>query len=158
MRNPDLSERALNYAVQLTIDRLIFLRMCEDRDIEHYESLLALTNGVNVYPRLVQIYYNADARYNSGLFHFEDRDGKNPDTLTPGLTLDDKILKEIISELYYPKCPYEFSVLPVEVLGNAYEQFLGKVIRLTAGHQAKVEEKPDFKKAGGVFYTPTYIV
>ncbi|MCX6842535.1 MAG: Eco57I restriction-modification methylase domain-containing protein, partial [candidate division WOR-3 bacterium] len=35
---------------------------------------------------------------------------------------------------------------------------LGKVIRLTAGHQAKVEEKPEVRKAGGVYYTPTYIV
>ena len=39
-----------------------------------------------------------------------------------------------------------------------YEQFLGKVIRLTSGHQAKVEEKPEVKKAGGVYYTPAYIV
>jgi hypothetical protein len=39
-----------------------------------------------------------------------------------------------------------------------YEQFLGKVIRLTAGHQAKVEEKPEVRKAGGVYYTPKYIV
>ncbi len=35
---------------------------------------------------------------------------------------------------------------------------MGKVIRLTAGHQAKVEEKPEVRKAGGVYYTPTYIV
>jgi hypothetical protein len=35
---------------------------------------------------------------------------------------------------------------------------LGKVIRLTPGHQAKVEEKPEVRKAGGVYYTPTYIV
>ncbi|MCX6701570.1 MAG: N-6 DNA methylase [Methanomicrobiales archaeon] len=34
----------------------------------------------------------------------------------------------------------------------------GKVIRLTEGHQAKVEYKPEVKKAGGVFYTPEYIV
>ena len=33
-----------------------------------------------------------------------------------------------------------------------------QVIRLTAGHQAKVEEKPEVRKAGGVYYTPTYIV
>ena len=39
-----------------------------------------------------------------------------------------------------------------------YERFLGKVIRLTAGHQARVEEKPEVRKAGGVYYTPTYIV
>ncbi|MDD5675967.1 MAG: TaqI-like C-terminal specificity domain-containing protein [Chitinivibrionales bacterium] len=44
------------------------------------------------------------------------------------------------------------------MLGQVYEQFLGKVIRLTAGHQAKVDDKPEVKKAGGVFYTPTYIV
>ncbi|MDW7681834.1 MAG: DNA methyltransferase, partial [bacterium] len=158
LRNPELSERALNHAVQLTIDRLIFLRMSEDRDIEQYGSLQALSNGVNIYPRLVQLYYKADARYNSGLFHFDERGGENPDTLTPGLTIDDKVIKEIISELYYPKCPYEFSVLPVEVLGNAYEQFLGKRITLTQGHRARIEEKPEVRKAGGVYYTPQYIV
>ena len=32
------------------------------------------------------------------------------------------------------------------------------MIRLTAGHQAKVEEKPEVRKAGGVYYTPAYIV
>ena len=49
-------------------------------------------------------------------------------------------------------------VLPSDILGQVYERFLGKVIRLTAGHQAKVEEKPEVRKAGGVYYTPTYIV
>ena len=68
------------------------------------------------------------------------------------------MLKPILAGLYYPQCPYEFSVLPAEILGQVYEQFLGKVIRLTPGHRAKVEEKPEVKKAGGVYYTPTYIV
>ena len=49
-------------------------------------------------------------------------------------------------------------MLPADILGQVYEQFLGKVIRLTEGHQAKVEDKPEVKKAGGVYYTPTYIV
>ena len=48
--------------------------------------------------------------------------------------------------------------ISADILGQVYEQFLGKVIRLTAGHQAKVEEKPEVRKAGGVYYTPTYIV
>jgi hypothetical protein len=39
-----------------------------------------------------------------------------------------------------------------------HAEFHGKVSRLTAGHQAKVEEKPEVRKAGGVYYTPTYIV
>ena len=67
-------------------------------------------------------------------------------------------LKQIIKDLYYPDSPYEFSVLPADILGQVYEQFLGKVIRLTAGHRAVVEDKPEVKKAGGVYYTPTYIV
>ncbi|MGA7385837.1 MAG: N-6 DNA methylase, partial [Methylocella sp.] len=43
-------------------------------------------------------------------------------------------------------------------MGQVYEQFLGKVIRLTAGHRAVIDDKPEVKKAGGVYYTPTYIV
>src|SRR5207247_2747967 len=87
-----------------------------------------------------------------------EKDREDPDTLTPGLSIDDKVLAEIIRSLYYPESPYEFSVLAAEILGQVYEQFLGKVIRLTKGHQAKVEDKPEVKKAGGVYYTPTCIV
>ncbi len=158
IRNLSLSKREINYAVQLTIDRLIFLRMCEDRGIEIQHTLQSLLNGERVYSRLVEIYYRADERYNSGLFHFSKKDGVNPDIITPTLSIDDKLLKDIIKKFYYPDCPYEFSVLPVEVLGNAYEQFLGKRISLTAGHHARIEEKPEVRKAGGVYYTPQYIV
>ena len=160
LRNPKLSQPELNFSVQRTIDRIIFLRICEDRGIEPYAKLLTLVNGERVYRRLYEQFYRADEKYNSGLFHFEtekDR-AERPDELTPNLHIDDKPLKEIIGNLYYPDCPYEFSVLPADILGQVYEQFLGKVIRLTAGHQAKVEEKPEVKKAGGVYYTPTYIV
>ncbi len=103
----------------------------------------------------------ADQKYNSGLFHFQKETGvaDAPDTLTPRLTVDDQALKPILQSLYFEHgCPYHFGVLPVEILGTVYERFLGKVIRLTAGHQAKVEEKPEVRKAGGVYYTPAYIV
>ncbi len=102
----------------------------------------------------------ADNKYNSGLFHFVEETGRDemPDTITPSLTIDDTVLKNIIHRLYYPESPYEFSVIPAEILGQVYEQFLGKVIRLTAAHRADVEDKPEVRKAGGVFYTPSYIV
>src|SRR3972149_5955172 len=160
LRNPTLSQRELNFAVQRTIDRIIFLRICEDRGIEPEGRLIGLTNGPGIYGRLLELYRQADDRYNSGLFHFRPEKGRaeDYDRLTPGLAIDDKVLKEIIRNLYYPDSPYEFSILPADILGQVYEQFLGKVIRLTAGHQAKVEDKPEVKKAGGVFYTPTYIV
>ncbi|OGJ67706.1 restriction endonuclease subunit M [Candidatus Peribacteria bacterium RIFCSPLOWO2_01_FULL_54_110] len=160
LKNPELSQRELNYAVQVTIDRLVFLRICEDRGIENYARLLAEVNGTNIYGRLKQHFRDADDRYNSGLFHFENEKDQSemPDTLTLGLNIDDAVLKEIISHLYYPESPYEFSVLSADILGQVYEQFLGKVIRLTDGHRAKIEEKPEVRKAGGVYYTPTYIV
>jgi adenine-specific DNA-methyltransferase len=160
LRNPSLSIRELNYVVQKTIDRIIFLRICEDRGIEDYGQLMALQNGTNVYERLKIIYDRADEKYNSGLFHFrEEKDrGEEPDHLSHNLIIDDKVLKDIFKNLYYPESPYEFSVLPADILGQVYEQFLGKVIRLTQSHQAVIEDKPEVKKAGGVYYTPTYIV
>jgi predicted type IV restriction endonuclease len=160
LRNANLTQRELNFAVQQTIDRIIFLRICEDRGIEPYGRLMALQNGVNVYGRLRELFRAADDRYNSGLFHFKREKGREeaPDELTLNLDIDDKPLKEIFKNLYYPDCPYEFSVLGADILGSVYEQFLGKVIRLTAGNRAVVEDKPEVKKAGGVFYTPAYIV
>src|SRR5215208_7611209 len=155
-----LNQRQLNYAVQMTIDRIIFLRMAEDRGIEEYGRLLSLVNGNDVYGRLCEIFREADDRYNSGLFRFRDERGREekPDTLTPSLEVGDRLLRRIIRSLYYPESPYEFSVLPVDVLGQVYEQFLGRVIQLENGHTATVEEKPEVRKAGGVYYTPTYIV
>ena len=160
LRNPTLTQRELNFAVGRTIDRIIFLRICEDRGVEDYGQLMALQNGTRIYARLRQLFHRADDRYNSGLFHFKAEKDRSepPDDFTLNLTIDDKPLKDIFKSLYYPDSPYEFSVLSADILGQVYEQFLGKVIRLTPSHRAVVEDKPEVKKAGGVYYTPTYIV
>jgi len=160
LRNPALTQRELNFAVQRIIDRIIFLRICEDRAIEDYGRLRTLTEGERIYPRLCEHFEQADTRYNSGLFHFRQEKGRQeaPDELTLKLAIDDKLLRDILRPLYYPQCPYAFSHFPADILGQVYEQFLGKVIRLTEGHRAVIDEKPEVKKAGGVYYTPTYIV
>lgn len=159
-RNPTLTQRELNYAVQMTIDRIIFLRISEDRGIEPNERLKSATMGGEVYKKLTNLFLLADDRYNSGLFHFaKEKDRPEmPDDLTLHLTIADETLTKIIRSTYYPDSPYEFSVLPIEILGQVYEQFLGKVIHLTDDRQAIVEEKPEVRKAGGVYYTPDYIV
>lgn len=159
LRN-SLSQRDLNFAVQRILDRIIFLRIAEDRGVESFGQLQALTAGNRIYPRFCDLCRKADLRYNSGLFHFEKEKGRDesPDGLTLGLELDDATLKEIISSLYYPKSPYAFAVIPADILGHVYEKFLGKVIHLTSEHRVKIEEKPEVRKAGGVYYTPTYIV
>jgi type I restriction-modification system DNA methylase subunit len=157
--NPNITSRQMNVVVQQTIDRIIFLRICEDRGIEDYGKLLGLTRETQIYARLLQLFYQADARYNSGLFHFKAEFARDtPDQLTPKLQIADAILTKVLKNLYYPDSPYEFSVFPADILGQVYEQFLGKIIRLTEARHAVVEEKPEVKKAGGVYYTPTYIV
>ena len=160
LRNKNLSQRELNFAVQRIIDRIIFLRICEGRGIEDYGRLRSLADGDNIYPRLGKLFEQADDRYNSGLFHFRNEKGRHeaPDELTLKLDLDDKLLRDILKNLYYPDSPYVFSALSADVLGQVYEQFLGKVIHLTPAHRAEVQDKPEVKKAGGVYYTPTYIV
>jgi hypothetical protein len=160
VRNPNLTQPEINFAVQRIIDRIIFLRIGEDRGLEPYGRLRGLAQGHSVYARLCEAFRHADDRYNSGLFHFQREKGRAeiPDYLTLELELDDKVLKDIIDSLYYPESPYEFSVLPTAILGQVYERFLGKAIRLTPGHRAVVEDKPEVKKAGGVYYTPGYIV
>ena len=152
--NPGLSVYNLNTVVQRIIDRIIFLRIAEDRGIEDENLLLMIAKTSSIYEKIILIFKKADLKYNAGLF--SDIDWINR------IKIDDKILSNIIINLYYPECPYEFSVLPVEILGSIYERFLGKTIRLRAikgdTHTAIIEEKPEVKKAGGVYYTPQYIV
>lgn len=157
--NPTITQRELNFAVQRTIDRVIFLRIAEDRGIEDYGTLQRVAEGYDVYQKLLRLFVEADVRYNSGLFQFQPAPGRHEeaDTLTPSLTIEDAPLRKIVERLYFPQSPYEFSVIPAEILGHVYEQFLGRVIVLSSQHEASVEEKPEVKKSGGVYYTPSEI-
>ncbi|MCL2511789.1 MAG: Eco57I restriction-modification methylase domain-containing protein [Bacteroidales bacterium] len=152
LRNKNINEDELNFVVQHTIDRIVFLRIAEDRSAEQYGDLQTAITGGDYYKNLLHLFKIADQKYNSGLFDF------NKDKISTEITIDNKVIKSLISEFYYPICPYEFSVLSVEILGSAYEQFLGKSISLSKGGRATIEEKPEVRKAGGVYYTPQYIV
>jgi len=152
LKNKVLDEDEINYAVQLIIDRLIFLRIAEDRRVEQHGQLkFAVNQKGDAWQNLFYNFRKAGEKYNSGLFDFKK------DTISETLHVDNKVIKTIVNEMYYP-CPYEFSQIPVEILGSAYEQFLGKQIKIDGAHRAKIEEKPEVRKAGGVYYTPQYIV
>jgi type I restriction-modification system DNA methylase subunit len=145
----------LNDVVQKTIDRIIFLRVCEDRDIEQYGNLKDIVDeGSDIYERLMLYFGRTENRYNAGLFNLRE----DPHKTSPHIVIDDVVLSEIINSLYYPDSPYAFNAIPVEILGQVYERFLGKTIRLTPSGQAKIEDKPEVRKAGGIYYTPKYIV
>ena len=108
----------------------------------------------SVYETLKALFATANDKFNAGLFA--------TDNYLDSLIVQDKTLAAIINALYFPECQYEFSVLPVEILGSIYERFLGKIIRFTrktkSGHGVEIIEKPEVQKAGGVYYTPPYIV
>jgi hypothetical protein len=130
----------INEAVQRILDRLIFIRNLEDREIESENSLLSMLDvKENVYPHLIPRFRNLDAEYNGLLFkeHFSET-----------INVDDSIIKSLIKQLYPPNSPYAFDMIEPEILGRIYERFLGSKIRLTENHQAKVEEKPEVRHAG----------
>ena len=155
IRNADLRVHEINEAVQRLLDRVIFVRVIEDRNVEAVELLLDALNRWKaerekpLYQYLVDKFRYLEPQYNGELFypHFSEN-----------LIIDDKPLKDFIESLYYPRCPYQFNVVGVEMLGTIYERFLGSTIRLTESHRAVVEEKPEVRKAGGVYYTPKYVV
>jgi len=155
LHNGDIDEYNLTSAVQRIIDRILFLRICEDKEIEEYHTLKKVADSkTDIYTQLKKIFAAANDKFNAGLFA--------SDEWLNALTITDKTLCSIINALYYPECQYEFSVLPVEILGSIYEQFLAKIVRFSRktknGHSVEIIEKPEVQKAGGVYYTPPYIV
>lgn len=146
---PGLTPEELTYAVQLFLSRIVFLRICEDRDIERYENLRNLP-AARTFDALMVELRRADAFYDSGLFRLLD-------DARLGVRISDAVLHGIINELYYPLSPYTFAVVETEVLGEIYEQFLGEEITIEAG-AVVIVRKPEVRESGGVVTTPRYIV
>jgi len=147
---PDLTAPELSYAVQLFLSRIVFLRICEDREIEQYETLKHL-DGNAAFEELMGIIQRADRFYDSGLFRLLDDERL-------GVRISNDVLAEIISELYYPQSPYTFSVVQASVLGEIYELFLGEVISINAAGDVEVIRRPEVRASGGVVPTPRFVV
>jgi type I restriction-modification system DNA methylase subunit len=150
IRNEALTVDEINEAVQRILDRLVFIRNLEDREIIGENTLFNITGkNENLYSSLLPIFSELNLNYNGLLFkpHFSEK-----------LNLNDKVLKDTIQSMTYPRSPFQFDVIEPEILGRIYEQFLGSKIRLTDSHRAKVEEKVEVRHAGGVYYTPQFIV
>ncbi len=154
-RNSDLDAHVLNDVVQKLLDRIIFIRIAEDRKIRPDRELWEIVAQ-----------WKEEGRRKSIMTHLVDlfrevNDDLNGDIFKPhaceSAEVDSEILADIIENLYFPKTRYRFDAIGVELLGSIYERYLGSTIRVTP-QRVKVEEKPDVRKAGGVYYTPKYIV
>jgi len=149
-----LTETQINDIVQKFINRIIFLRICEDRTLEDHGSLLKTAKQQN-HSKFLELLKNAERKYDSDLF--ESADSYLP--LTIDSTHPD--VREIIEELYYPKSPFSFSVIESNILGSVYEMFLTQtiVIKKITGQADKIDliKKPEDKNKTLVS-TPSFII
>ncbi len=153
--NRHLTAKQLNEVVQRLLDRIVFIRIAEDRNIirkyqlrEAKEYWEARGGKFHIFDWLNVLFHNINEDFNGEIFKPH---------LSETIKIDSEVLARIIERLYPPKSPYRFDVIGVELLGSIYERYLGKTIRPTA-KTVRVEEKPEVRKAGGVYYTPKYIV
>jgi len=156
-----LSLEQIDEAVQILIDRLIFMRSVEDRGLEAKDFLLKIKNSVeegftekNLWTLLKDQFKRFDKTYNSKLFSeglLEKAD----------VFFDGKSLSKTIEGLYYGTqdhgARYKFNIIPIDLLGSIYEQYLGVVLRGTE-KRVKLDLKSGKRKRMGIYYTPTYIV
>ena len=166
--NPKLSQAQLNAATHHLLNQLIFTCILEDRDIEPTAQLrnavvlwkrqwavkdvnehtcLPSKSGATLQAYLQCIFDDLAIRYHGVIFK------SGP---AKQLTVSDEVLESLIAELYVPESPYDFSAIPINVLGKAYEHYLGKELLIDDG-QVSLALKPEVKKAGGVFYTPRWV-
>jgi hypothetical protein len=157
-QNPDVewNDDLLNECIQRILDRILFVRICEDRDIDTgrtLENLLKEWHEISaakpsLYSRVVRHFHSLDESFNGALFSPHESEKLN---------VSDEYLVNLITDLSSEDSPYLFSTLPVEILGSVYERFIGKVVHIK-GHKVKAELKPELRKAEGVYYTPRFVV
>ncbi len=143
----------LTEAVQRLLDRMIFMRVCEDRGVTAWGKLQALlerisAEGGSFYEALCDEFRSLNNEYNGYLFkpHFSEE-----------LNVSDDVLADFVRTLYAEDRLWDFRAISDDILGIVYERFLGNVVTVKRGH-AEVEEKPEVRHAGGVYYTPRFVV
>ena len=144
---PTIEMELLGDEVQSYINKILFLRVCEDRNIEAYKELLAIADD-GKFEKLLEKFKKADAKYNSGLFD---------------QALSEKVVCNassafwtIIHQLYFPESPYSFSVFSSDILGHIYEIFIAEKLAMV-GDELQIVKKPE-NEDRDVVTTPTYII
>ena len=104
--------------------------------------------GGDFYESLRGEFRELDREYNGYLFKFH---------FSETLAVSDQVLADFVRSLYPPDGPWDFAAIGDDILGIVYERFLGNVVTVRQG-QADVVEKPEVRHAGGVYYTPRFVV
>lgn len=144
----ELNEEKLNDLTQNYINSIVFLRVCEDRDIEDYETLHHYAEAKD-YKSLVSKLKLSDKKYNSGLFSLE--------YIEELISNTNSSIWQIIEQLYFPQSTYSFSVFSSDILGNIYEVFLSEKIRISADGTVDIQPKAEHIDRD-VVTTPSHVV
>ncbi len=144
----------LTEVTQRLIDRLVFIRVCEDRGITPYGELRSIVNasvkdGLDLYDKLCAKFRSLDEQYNGKLFKAH---------ISEQLTIPAQLVADFIRSLYFPDGPYRFHAIGDDILGIIYERFLGSTITIDSHNNVDATEKPEVRHAGGVYYTPKFVV
>ena len=144
--------------IQRIIDRLIFVRRCEDIGINPDNIMLEEIRRLpdnKAYSKLKEIFSKYNDVYNAGLFAIEK------DNDCDKINIDGSIIKKLAYYLYESKNKeyiYDFDWIDADVLGQVYEQYLGKILAQTKSGRAKLKNGQLHRKEQGIYYTPTYVV
>lgn len=154
--NPEVDRDLLDEGVQKILDRLIFLRVAEDRGIEP-PTLIPLIREwkseggkKHLYQSMVEKFREFDEVYNSNLF------SKHPFEKWKEYSWStEKVVKILEGKKGYYE--YDFAAMPADVLGSVYENYLG--YRLSQSKKGVTLSKDAKKrKEHGIYYTPDFIV
>ena len=142
------SLEVLNDVVQEFINQIVFLRICEDKNLPLYHKLKeTITDPTHLKDKLEELFRSADRRYNSGMFSGDD--------IIFDLSCD--VIKDMIEDLYYPQSPYLFNIIEPNLLGKIYEMFLTEQLVLLDNNTIGLGRKKDCQNRS-VVTTPTEIV
>ncbi len=156
--NPDVPKNLLDEGVQKLLDRLIFIKVAEDRKIEdnvlvpliNQWRLMMGPNKPTLYQSMTNKFRELDNIYNSSLFkeHPFEKWEESGEAL-------EEVLKILNGKKGYYE--YDFSVMPADILGSVYENYLG--YKLSQSQKGLTLHKDAGKrKEQGIYYTPTFIV
>jgi type I restriction-modification system DNA methylase subunit len=154
--NKRRSPSQIDEAVLRILNRLIFIRTAEDREVEQLTLLPLLReledrNHLGRLPQeLATVFRRLDAVYDSDIFaeHFSEQLDCEPEPF--------RLLIEGLYENKQDFIRYNFNAIDADVLGAAYEQYLGATIADPLALSLK--EKRAKRKAQGIYYTPSFVV
>lgn len=139
----------INLWTQIILNRILFIRVCEARGLEH-DGLLRDFAATDFWLQFkkssyIDFYEHYDGPMFTRIRQIQD------------LIIDNAVFDELLSYFYYPS-PYCFDVIPLRSISDIYDLFLGYHLEYDGNGMLKNVLKSEFRKSNGAVTTPESIV